>query len=44
MFFFPCFPLGGPFVYFLYTLAFPTVLFDGLIFFVVYPSKIYIVQ
>ena len=37
MFSFPCFPFGGPFVYFLYTLGSPRVLFGGLIHFVVYP-------
>ena len=39
MFSFPCFPFGGPFVYFLYTLGSPRVLFGGLIHFVVYPSN-----
>ena len=32
MFSFPCSPLGGPFVYMLYALGFPKVLFGGLIY------------
>ena len=32
MFSFPCSPLGSPFVYFLYTLGSPRVLFGGLIY------------
>ena len=37
VFSFPCFLLGGPFVYFLYTLGSPRVLFGGLIYFAFYP-------
>ena len=33
MFSFPCFPLGGPFVYLLYTFGSSKVLFGGLIYF-----------
>ena len=31
--FFPCSPLGGPFVYFMYTLGSPRVVFGGLVYF-----------
>ena len=45
MFSFPYFPLGGPFVYLLYTLGFLKVLFGGLIYFAfTNQKKIYLLQ